>query len=94
MKIERSTSFLSYGTNNKNEIKGSSRIRMKAKEPSWNWNMKDNVMARYCYNSSFLQGDVLEQCKGFQITLKSWVQFSEPVAKTYFLPCSFLDHPT
>ena len=34
MKIERSTSFLSYGTNNKNEIKGSSRIRMKAKEPS------------------------------------------------------------
>ena len=27
------------------------KMWMKAKETSWNWNMKDNVMARYCHNS-------------------------------------------
>ena len=43
--------FLNYCTHNKNEIEECPKIRIKAKETSWNWNMKDNVMARYCHNS-------------------------------------------
>ena len=86
--------FLNYCTHNKNEIKWSSKIRMKAKGTSWNWNMKDNVMARYCHDSIFLYGVSFEWHEEFQIIFSLWVQFSEPVAKTYFLSMEFFKLPS
>ena len=65
-----------YYTHNKNEIQGSSKIRMKAKGTSENWNIKNNFMARYCQNSTFLEGVPLEQHKEFQITLINLEEFT------------------
>ena len=43
-------------------IKGSSKIRMKAKGNSWNSN---NFMARYCHNCTFLEGVSFKQHNEF-----------------------------
>ena len=47
--------------------------------------MKDNFVASYCYNFTFLEGVSFEQHEEFQITLSFGVQFSEPFAEIYFL---------
>ena len=78
---------------NKNEIKVFPKIRMKAKGTSWKWNMKNNFMARHCNNTTLLDGVSFEQPKEFQITLSLWVQFSETVAKIYFLSWNSLNYP-
>ena len=45
----------SYCTLNKNKIKGFLKLRVKAKRPKWNWNIRDSFMARCCYNFKFLE---------------------------------------
>ena len=40
----------------KNEIKKSPKITVRAKGTSWSWNMKHNSMTVYCYNFTFLDG--------------------------------------
>ena len=55
-----------------------------------NWNVKNNFMARYRLNCTFLEGAFFEQHEEFEISLSLWVQFSEPVAKIYF--CQIYTH--
>ena len=46
-KYTKFNQFLNYFTHNKNEIKRSPpKKTVKAKGTIWNWNMKDNVMAK------------------------------------------------
>ena len=66
-------------------MKGSPEMRVRTKGTSWNWNMKDNFMVRYCDNCTFLEEVYFEKNKKFQISLSLWVEFYEPVAKTYIL---------
>ena len=40
-------------------MRGSPKIRLKAKGTSWNSNAKDNFMARYSHNYTFLHGGFL-----------------------------------
>ena len=53
--------------------------------------MKDNVMARYCHNSTFLEGISIEQHEEFQITSSLLVQFSEPCCKNLFFVMEFFE---
>ena len=48
--------------------------------------MKDNFMARFCHNLTYLERVSFEQHREslIQITLNLGVQFSEPVAKIFF----------
>ena len=55
--------------------------------------MKNNFMARHCNNTTHLDGVSFEQPKEFQITLSLRVQFSETVAKIYFLSWNSLNYP-
>ena len=63
--------------NRRGTMKGFPEIREKAKRTSWNSNMKDSFMARYCYN--------YEHDNNLKDSLSLWVQFSGPVANIYFL---------
>ena len=44
----------------KYEIKGSPKTRVKTRGTIWNWNVKDNFMARYWHNCTFLEGASFE----------------------------------
>ena len=93
--LKKFNQFLHWCIYNKKEIKGSPKIRMKAKETSWKWNIKNNSMARYCHNSTFLEEVSFEQHEEIQITISLWIQFSETVAKTVeFLKLSGINFDT
>ena len=69
--------------NSINEIKGSQKIKIKAKRTSWNQNMKDNSWQDIA--KTFLERVSFEQHEELKITLSLCVEFSESVAKIYFL---------
>ena len=50
-------------------MNGPPKMRLKGKRTSWNSNMKDNFMARYCHNRTFLEGASFEEHNEFQISL-------------------------
>ena len=57
-----------------------------------------NFRARYGHNCTFSEGFSFEYHENFYITLSLRVQFSETVAKIYFLsnllPLNFVNYPT
>ena len=50
-------------------------------------------MARYCHNSTYLEGVSFEQHEEFQITLILRVPFPETAAKIYFLSWNSFNYP-
>ena len=61
IKYIKFTKFFNYCTHNGNEIKQSPKIRMDVKGTCWNWNTKENFMARYFHNCTVFEGVPFEQ---------------------------------
>ena len=87
--------FLNYRAYDNNEIKGFSKIRIKTIGTSWNWNMKDNFMTRYCHNCTFLDVVSFEHHKEFQIFWTCWKNlFFVKFTTMEFLKLSYINFET